>query len=78
MSRDKQQREDLANFIKMITREETPFMSSIGKEKAQSIYQEWQTDQIAPHKDYRKHLGTYTQVDGKKIAISGTPKKRRR
>ena len=37
------EREDLANFISMITRDETPFMSSIGKTKATAIYHEWQT-----------------------------------
>ena len=41
------QREDLANFISMITRDETPFMSSIGKTKATAIYHEWQTDELA-------------------------------
>ena len=40
------QREDLANFISMITRDETPFMSSIGKTKATAIYHEWQTDTL--------------------------------
>ena len=40
------QREDLANFISMITRDETPFMSSIGKTKATAIYHEWQTDEL--------------------------------
>ena len=30
----------------MITRDETPFMSSIGKTKATAIYHEWQTDQL--------------------------------
>lgn len=44
---DVSQREDLANFITMITREETPFMSSIGKTKATAIYHEWQTDELA-------------------------------
>ena len=44
--RDVSQREDLANFISMITRDETPFMSSIGKTKATAIYHEWQTDQL--------------------------------
>jgi len=46
-SADVSQREDLANFITMITREETPFMSSIGKTKATAIYHEWQTDELA-------------------------------
>ena len=41
------QREDLANFISMLTRDETPFMSSIGKTKATAIYHEWQTDKLA-------------------------------
>lgn len=34
------EREDLANFISMITRDETPFMSSIGKTKATAILHE--------------------------------------
>ena len=38
--------EDLANFISMITRSETPFMASIGKTKATGIYHEWQTDEL--------------------------------
>ena len=41
------QREDLANFISMITRDETPFMSSIGKTKATAIFHEWQTDELS-------------------------------
>ena len=45
---DVSQREDLANFISMITRDETPFMSSIGKTKATAIYHEWQTDTLQP------------------------------
>jgi len=34
------QREDLANFISMITRDETPFLSSIGKSKASAVFHE--------------------------------------
>ena len=45
---DVSQREDLATFISMITRDETPFMSSIGKTKATAIFHEWQTDELAP------------------------------
>ena len=41
------EREDLANFISMITRDETPFTSSIGKSKATAVYHEWQTDTLA-------------------------------
>lgn len=41
------EKEDLANFISMISRDETPFMSSIGKTKATAIFHEWQTDELA-------------------------------
>ena len=41
------EREDLANFISMISRDETPFMSSIGKTKAIAVFHEWQTDELA-------------------------------
>ena len=41
------EREDLANFISMISRDETPFMSSIGKTKATAVFHEWQTDELA-------------------------------
>ena len=47
------QREDLANFISQITRDETPFMSSIGKTKATAIYHEWQTDELQAPGDSR-------------------------
>lgn len=41
------EREDLANFISLITRDETPFMSSIGKTKSKAILHEWQTDELS-------------------------------
>jgi hypothetical protein len=41
------EREDLANFISMISRDETPFMSSIGKTKATAVFHEWQTDELS-------------------------------
>ena len=41
------EKEDLANFISMISRDETPFLSSIGKTKATAILHEWQTDELA-------------------------------
>ena len=47
------QREDLANFISMITRDETPFVSTIGKAKATAIYHEWQTDALEAPGDSR-------------------------
>lgn len=40
------QREDLANFISNITRDDTPFMSSIGKSKAKAVNHEWSTDTL--------------------------------
>lgn len=41
------EKEDLANFISMISRDEAPFMSSIGRTKATAIFHEWQTDELA-------------------------------
>ena len=83
--KDVSQREDLANFITMITRDETPFMSSIGSSKATAIYHEWQTDQLEAPGNSRIGEGTdYIQPDatgsggtgatpaaGAKYAISG-------
>lgn len=42
------EREDLADFISMISRDETPFLASIGKTKAKAILHEWQTDELSP------------------------------
>jgi len=83
--KDVSQREDLANFITMITRDETPFMSSIGKAKATAIYHEWQTDQLEAPGNSRIGEGTdwiapdatgsggtgATPATGDKFAISG-------
>jgi hypothetical protein len=41
------EKEDLASFISMISRDETPFYSSIGKAKATAVLHEWQTDELA-------------------------------
>jgi hypothetical protein len=43
----KGKKEDLASFITMITRDETPFLSSIGNKKATAVFHEWQTDELA-------------------------------
>jgi hypothetical protein len=40
-------REQLADEIYNINPEETPFVSSIGKEKAYGVYEEWQTETLA-------------------------------
>ena len=80
--KDVSQREDLANFITMITRDETPFMSSIGSAKATAIYHEWQTDKlevpgnstIGEGTDYIQPAaggGTGTPAVGNKFAESG-------
>jgi hypothetical protein len=43
------EKEDLAAFISMISRAETPFMASIGSGgKAKAILHEWQTDALSP------------------------------
>lgn len=40
------EREDLSNLISIISREDTPFVASIGKAKAKAILHEWQTDEL--------------------------------
>ncbi len=40
-------REDLSNLINMISPEETPFSSSIGKTKATAVKHEWLQDELA-------------------------------
>jgi hypothetical protein len=66
----------------MITRDETPFTSSIGKTKATAIYHEWQTDTLEAPGDSRIGEGTdyiepasggatATPAVGTKFAIDG-------
>ena len=52
------EREQLANFISNITRDETPFMSDIGKTKAVGVYHEWQTDRLEPPRNSRLKVGS--------------------
>ncbi len=40
------QKEDLANYISNISRDMTPFLSSIGKGKASATTHEWSTDTL--------------------------------
>ena len=68
---DVSQREDLANFISMITRDETPFMSSIGKTKATAIYHEWQTDELQKPGNSRISEGTDYVIPGATDGLGG-------
>jgi hypothetical protein len=65
----KSEKEDLANFISMVSRDETPFMSSIGKAKAKGIYHEWQTDELlAPGSNAVAEGSTFSTVSGAQAA----------
>ena len=70
---DVSQREDLANFISMITRDETPFMSSIGKTKATAIYHEWQTDSLEAPGNSRISEGTDYVLPDASAGLGGNP-----
>ena len=80
-------REDLANYISNISRDMTPFLSSIGKSKATQTLHEWSTDTLedaglqaaAEGSDFAlstspviTRLGNRTQIFTKGITISGT------
>ena len=56
-------REDLSDIIYNISPTDTPFMSSIGKEKAEGTFHEWQTDTLAA-------AATNAQVEGDEIAFT--------
>ena len=70
-SNDVSQREDLANFISMITRDETPFMSSIGKTKATAIFHEWQTDALESPGNSRISEGTDYVLPNSTASLAG-------
>lgn len=81
-------RETLANTISMITPEETPFLSAIGRRSIDGTHPEWQTDTLAtPDTDNNQpegnewtyqpitptaRVGNYAQISDKRIVISGT------
>lgn len=81
-------REDLTDVIHDVTPTETPFMSAIGKGKADNTFHEWQTDALAaasasnaviegddPANDAitaTVRLGNYTQLSDKVIQVSST------
>ena len=82
------QREDLANFISNIVRDDIPFMSSIGKGKAKAVNHEWSTDTLErPGANAQvegaayatpvnapevQRIGNYTQIFNKRIEVTGT------
>lgn len=81
-------REDLSNIIYNISPEDTPFMSSIGRENVKNTFFEWQTDALAAAStsnaviegddaslDSRaatNRVGNYTQISRKVVGVSGT------
>jgi hypothetical protein len=81
-------RETLSNVIAMITPEETPFLSAIGRRSVDGTHPEWQNDALAtPDTDNNQpegnewnyqaitptsRVGTYCQISDKRIVISGT------
>ena len=81
-------REDLSNVIYNISPEDTPFMSSIGRENVNNTFFEWQTDALAAASTSNAQIegddasldarvattrvGNYTQISRKVIGVSGT------
>lgn len=80
-------REELADAIYRISPEETPFVSSIGKGKASSVFPEWQTDALASAANNKveqgnqaavaavtptKRVGNRTQISEKTFGVTGT------
>ncbi len=84
-------REEFANAIYMITPEETPFLSMIGRENVESTHPEWSTDDLAapnpanavPQGDEFTYgaisptvrVGNYTQISRKEYIVSRTQEK---
>ena len=82
------QREDLTDVIYDISPTDTPFMSSVGKTKANAVYHEWQTDSLAAVNASNAAVegddaasatltptvrrGNRTQISQKTIQVSGT------
>ena len=81
-------REDLSDVIYNISPTDTPFMSNIGRDKADQTTFEWQTDALAAASTSNAHIEgddtdataltatarakNYTQISKKVIVISGT------
>ena len=83
-------RETLADRIYMITPEETPFLSMIGKTSVDGVHPEWQTDTLATPDTSNNQpegndwsfqsispttrVGNYCQISDKRIIVSNTHK----
>ena len=81
-------REELADKIWMLTPEETPFLSLIGRKSVSSVHPEWQTDTLATPDTANNQpegndwsydaivpttrIGNYTQISEKSFLISRT------
>ena len=80
-------REDLSDIIYNISPTDTPFMSSIGKEKAAGTLHEWQTDALAAAAANAQvegdeitfnavtptvRINNQTQISRKSVIVSGT------
>jgi hypothetical protein len=81
-------REDLQNTIFMLTPEDTPLISNIGRDKASATKHEWQTDVLAAPDTTNAQIegdeyvyadrpptvrvGNYTQISRKPVLITGT------
>ncbi len=80
-------REDLADIIYNISPLDTPFLSSLNREKAKAVYHEWQTDALEAAAANRQiegndatantlvattRLGNYCQISSKVVSVSGT------
>src|SRR5690606_5743050 len=83
-------REELAEAIYMITPEDTPLMTLIGREPVKTTHPEWQTDELATpgsnavvegdtwtfsEFNPTKRVGNCTQISDKKIAVIRTQDK---
>ena len=80
-------REELADIIYMISPQDTPFMTLVGREPVKSTHPEWQTDTLATPAanaqiegnewaftdfDATTRVGNYTQISDKKFQVSRT------
>lgn len=81
-------REDMDQFVELVSPVETPFMSAVGRGKATSTYHEWTVIELAPASDSNAavegddaqpdaqrlpdRVGNYTQIATKAARVAGT------